>query len=95
MIDNQHHGYDSISDLGNEHDAEESENDIDRDLNDIVNDEEATTISKRNYNMSTRRNRLGTMVCGQPSANNNSGLDKPHWSASHICPMLSAMVVTE
>ena len=35
------------------------------------------------------------MVCGLSSADNGSGLDRSHWSASHICPMLSAMVVTE
>ena len=95
LNDNQQHGYDSTSDSKNKHDAYESKDDNDRDPNDIAQDEEATTISRRNHNMSTQGNRLGNMVCGRPSANNDSGFDGPHWSASHICPMLSAMVVVE
>mmetsp|Transcript_24 Transcript_24/g.26 ORF Transcript_24/g.26 Transcript_24/m.26 type:complete len:93 (-) Transcript_24:217-495(-) len=35
------------------------------------------------------------MVCDLPRANNGTGLDGSHWSVSHICPMLSAMVVAE
>ena len=26
---------------------------------------------------------------------NNTGLDRPHWGASHTCPILLAMVVAE
>ena len=67
---NQQHSYDYTNDLGNEYDVDEFENDNDRDPNDIGQDEEAATISRRNHNMNTRGNRLGNMVCGLPSANN-------------------------
>ena len=51
--DNQQHGHDSTSDWGNEHNVKKSEDDNDRDLNDIGQDEEAHTINRRNHDMST------------------------------------------
>ena len=45
--------------------------------------------------MSTRGSRLGNIVCGQPSAKNDTGLDGPHWAAAHTCPMMSERVVVE
>ena len=93
--DNYQHCYDFTSDSGNEHNVDESDDDNDRDPNDIGQNEEAATISRRNHNMNTRGNRRGNMVHGLPSANNGSGLNGSHWSASHIYPMLSAMVVAE
>ena len=81
--------------MGNEHNADEYDDDNDCDPNNIAQDEEATTTRTRNHNMNTQGNRLGSMACCLPSANNGIGLNGPYWSASHIYPMLSAMVVAE
>ena len=53
MNDNNQHGYDSTSNIINEHNVDESDNDNDHDPNDIGQDEEAATIRRRNHNMST------------------------------------------
>ena len=45
--------------------------------------------------MSTCGSKLGNIVCDQPSAKKNTGLDGPHWGASHTCPMLSVIVVAK
>ena len=45
--------------------------------------------------MGTQRNRLGSLDGVITSVNNGSGLTGPYWSATHICPILSAMVVAK
>ena len=45
--------------------------------------------------MNTQGNRTSSMARGLPSVNNGRGLNGPYWSASHICPTLSVMIVAE
>ena len=47
------HGYYSTSNSGNEHNVDKSDNDNDRDPNDIGQNKEAATICRINHNMST------------------------------------------
>ena len=70
LNDNHQLGYDSTSDLGNEHNFNESDNDNDHYSNDIAQDEGASTTRRSNHNMSTRGIRLGNMAYDLPKANN-------------------------
>ena len=76
--DNQQHDYDSQGNWDNEPNIDRSEDNNDCDPNDIGQVEDAATISRKSHNMSTCGNRLGNIVCGQPSTKTNSGLDGPH-----------------
>ena len=50
---NHQHGYDSTNDSWNEHNVDKSEDDNDCDLNDICQDKEAATISRRSHSKRT------------------------------------------
>ena len=75
---------------------EGSEDNNDRDSNDIIQVKEDVTTRRKNHGMGTRRNRQ-SIVPGLPSTNNGSGLNIGYWmqSGSHICPTLAAMIVAE
>ena len=97
LDDNQQHNYDSTGDWNNEPNVDKSKDDNDRDPNDIYQGVENVTMRRRNHNMNTQGNNRGNIAPGLPSANNGTWINRQHWiqMGSHICPMISAMVVAE
>ena len=77
LNDNQQNDYNSPGDWANEPELDNSDDDSEHDPNDIGQPEDAVTISRRSHTMNTQ-NRLGNVVRGLLSVNNDTGLDGLH-----------------
>ena len=76
----------------NEPEVDNSDDDIEHNPNDIYQPEDPVSLSRRSHKMSTW-SRLGNVITSLPNVRNDTGLDGPHWEASHTCPMLLMTVV--